>query len=95
MPQLTFAKENGIDVRFGDPDEEVPGKSLVFPADPSQIKARDFDLEHAKKSYIKNCVKNYHMEKATEEDIKYIMEEIRKDRDFVVAELKGHGVEAE
>ena len=95
MPQLTFAKENGIDVRFGDPDEEVPGKSLVVPADPSQIKARDFDLEHAKKSYIKNCVKNYHMEKATEEDIKYIMEEIRKDRDFVVAELKGHGVEAE
>ena len=95
MPQLTFAKENGIDVRFGDPDEEVPGKSLVFPADPSKIKARDFDLEHAKKSYIKNCVKNYHMEKATEEDIKYIMEEIRKDRDFVVAELKGHGVEAE
>ena len=95
MPQLTFAKENGIDVRFGNPDEEVPGKSLVFPADPSQIKVRDFDLEHAKKSYIKNCVKNYHMEKATEEDIKYIMEEIRKDRDFVVAELKGHGVEAE
>ena len=28
-------------------------------------------------------------------EIKYIMEEIRKDRDFVVAELKGHGVEAE
>ena len=87
MPQLTFAKENGIDVRFGNPDEEVPGKS--------QIKARDFDLEHSRKSYIKNCVKNYHMEKATEEDVQYIMDEIRKDRDFVVAELKAHGVEVE
>ena len=95
MPQLTFAKQNGIDVRFGNPDEEVSGESLVFPEDPSEIKARNYDLEHAKKSYIKNCVKNYRMEKATEEDIKYIMEEIRKDRDFVVAELQQHGVVAE
>lgn len=63
MPQLTFAKQNGIDVRFGNPDEEVSGKSLVFPENPSEIKARNYDLEHAKKSYIKNCVKNYHMKK--------------------------------
>ena len=95
MPQLTFAKQNGIDVRFGNPDEEVSGKSLVFPENPSEIKARNYDLEHAKKSYIKNCVKNYHMKKATEEDIKYIMEEIRKDRDFVEAELKEHGIDIE
>lgn len=95
MPQLTFAKQNGIDVRFGNPDEEVSGKSLVFPEKPSEIKARNYDLEHAKKSYIKNCVKNYHMKKATEEDIKYIMEEIRKDRDFVEAELKEHGIDIE
>ena len=32
---------------------------------------------------------------ATEEDIKYIMEEIRKDRDFVEAELKEHGIDIE
>ena len=95
MPQLTFAKQNGIDVRFGNPDEEVSGKYLVFPENPSEIKARNYDLEHAKKSYIKNCVKNYHMKKATEEDIKYIMEEIRKDRDFVEAELKEHGIDIE
>ena len=95
MPQLTFAKQNGIDVRFGNPDEEVSGKSLVFPENPSEIKSRNYDLEHAKKSYIKNCVKNYHMKKATEEDIKYIMEEIRKDRDFVEAELKEHGIDIE
>lgn len=95
MPQMTFAKENNIDVKFGDPDTEVPGKSLVFPEDPSQIKAREFDLEHSKKSYIKNCVNNYHMTKATEEDVQYIMDEIRKDREFVVAELKERGVEVE
>ncbi len=95
MPQMTFAKENGIEIKFGDPDEEVPGQSLVFPADPSQIKAREYDLEKARQSYIKNCVKNYNMTKATEQDVQYIMDEIRKDRDFVVAELKARGVEVE
>ena len=29
MPQMTFARKNGIEIKFGDPDTEVPGKSLV------------------------------------------------------------------
>lgn len=93
MPQLTFAKENGIEVLFGDPDEEVPGKNLIFPADPSYIKARPYDMERARKSYVRNCVKNYKMETAKEDDVKFIMDETKADRNFVVAELKSHGVE--
>lgn len=92
MPQLTFAKQNGIDVSFGNPDDEIPGKSLVFPSDPSMIKAREYNLKKAKSSYINNCVKNYHMTDATEQDIHYIMEEIREDKEFVVEELKKHNI---
>lgn len=92
MPQLTFAKQNGVEVIFGDPDTEIPGKTLVFPENPSMIKAREYDLEKAKKSYIHNCVKNYHMEHATQEDIQYIMDEIRGSREFVVLELEKHHV---
>ena len=92
MPQLTFAKQNGVEVIFGDPDTEIPGKTLVFPENPSMIKAREYDLEKAKKSYIHNCVKNYHMEHATQEDIQYIMDEIRGSREFVVLELEKHRV---
>lgn len=92
MPQLTFAKQNGIDVSFGNPDDEIPGKSLVFPSDPSMIKAREYNLKKAKCSYINNCVKNYHMTDATEQDIHYIMEEIREDKEFVVEELKKHNI---
>ena len=44
MPQLTFAQENGIEVRFGDPDEEVPGQSIVLPSHPSLIKLREYDM---------------------------------------------------
>lgn len=92
MPQLTFAKQNGVEVKFGDPDTEIPGKTLVFPEEPSMIKAREYDLEKAKKSYIYNCVKNYHMKYATKEDIQYIMDEIRENKEFVISELKKHNV---
>lgn len=83
MPQLTFAKANGIYVAFGNPGEEVPGKTLIFPEHPSMIRALDYDLEHAKKSYIRNCVNRYHMVNATEEDIRYIAEETKSSVDFV------------
>lgn len=92
MPQLTFAKQNGVEVCFGDPDTEVHGKSLVFPKDPSMIRAREYDLKKAKYSYVHNCVKNYHMTEATEQDIQYIMDEIRENRDFVINELKKYQV---
>lgn len=92
MPQLTFAKQNGVEVLFGDPDTEVAGKTLVFPENPGMIKAREYDLAKAKKSYVHNCVKNYNMTTATEEDIQYIMDEVSESREFVVSELKAAGV---
>ncbi|MFB0918398.1 MAG: PLP-dependent lyase/thiolase, partial [Clostridiaceae bacterium] len=90
--QLTFAKENGVEIKFGDPDDDKPGESIILPSDPSLIKARDFDLMALKRSYIKNCVKNYKMTKATEEDIAYIMEETNTPREFVTEELEKHNV---
>ena len=37
MPQLSFAKRNGVEVRIGDPEEEVPGKNIVLPDHPSRL----------------------------------------------------------
>lgn len=45
QPQLDFARENGIEVRFGKPGEEVPGVSVILPADPYQFQVRDLDLD--------------------------------------------------
>jgi len=92
LPQLTFASANGVKVLFGEPDTEVPGKTLVFPENPSMIKAREYDLVKAKKSYIHNCVKNYNMTTATDEDIQFIIDEIRESREFVIEELHASGV---
>lgn len=90
--QLTFARENGVEVFFGDPSEDKPGENIILPIDPSYIKAREIDINGLRKSYIKNCVNNYKMVDATPEDVKYIMEETRGTHEFVVAELALHGV---
>lgn len=92
MAQLSFARENGVEVRFGHPDEQVPGKSIVLPSDPSMIKARPYDLNKVRRSYVKNCVKNYQMTEASPEDIQFIMEDSKSDATFVKAELQSHGV---
>lgn len=92
MAQLSFARENGVEVLFGDPDDDLPGKTIVLPENPALIKARKYDLDQARRSYIKNCVKNYGMTEASMEDIRFIMEDSKAEYDFVVEELGKHGV---
>lgn len=90
QPQLSFARQNGIEVRFGNPEEEIPGKSVIIPSHPSLIKARDMDLDRQKRSLIKGNLKKYTLE-PTEEDYQYLAEETCKDISWVretVAELK-------
>ncbi len=82
-PQLTFAKENGIEVIIGDPVDEVPGKNIVLPKDPSYVKLTDLDLSKIRKSYIRNAVKHANAEKATKEDLEYLVKETKTNIEFV------------
>ena len=86
QPQLSFAKQNGIEVVFGKPEEEVPGKTIVLPENPGLIKARDLDLTKLRKSLIKNAIENTG-KTPNEEDIKYLAEETNSDVEFVKAAL--------
>lgn len=79
--QLSFAKENGVKVVFGDPDDEVAGENIVLPDCPSKIKARKHDLDKARKSYIKNCLKI--SDNLSKEDIKFIAEDTKTSVDLV------------
>ena len=90
QPQLSFARENGIEVRLGDPKDEVPGKSVIIPEHPSLIKAKDMDLDRQKRSLIRGNLRKYTMD-PTEEDYKFLAEETKKDVEWVklaVAEIK-------
>lgn len=95
LPQLAFARENGIDIRFGDPDEEVAGESIVFPDHPSKVKVRHYDLDKARKSYIKASAAHVGATKATAGDIEYLMKETMKDEAFVKECLAELGIEVE
>ncbi len=57
QPQLAFARENGIDLRIGDPRGEKPGTVIVLPADPSMISAQDLTLLDLRRSYVKHALR--------------------------------------
>ena len=82
QPQLTFARSNGIEVYFGDPKDQVPGKNIVLPSHPSMIKATDQDLNHMRKSLIRTAVNTYKVT-PTEADIAFLAEETKTDAAFV------------
>ncbi|MDW7678647.1 MAG: 2-amino-4-oxopentanoate thiolase subunit OrtB, partial [Bacillota bacterium] len=53
--QLTFARDNGIDILFGNPDEDIKGKNIILPEHPSLMKAREVDLNKLRSSFIRNA----------------------------------------
>lgn len=82
QPQLSFARENGIEVYFGDPKDEIPGKNIVLPSHPSLIQAKDEDLDRMRRSLIKTAINTYNVE-PTEEDIAFLAEETNTDIEYV------------
>lgn len=79
LPQLSFAKENGIELKFGNPDDEIPGVNIILPDHPSLIKAREFDLAKAKMSYVKNCISGRKLNEISKSDLEFIAGDIKTD----------------
>ncbi|WP_197114783.1 2-amino-4-oxopentanoate thiolase subunit OrtB [Facklamia lactis] len=75
QPQLSFARKNGIDIHFGNPDDEVPGESIILPENPGMIKARDMDLKRVYKSRVKNILSQTE-EDLSDVELEYIAEEL-------------------
>ena len=87
QPQLAFARENGIDVRFGDPDaEDIPGVNVILPKDPSYIRVQDADLDRFRQSLIKKSVEKHaggDVTRLTDADLEFLAVETKTDTDFV------------
>jgi len=81
--QLTFARENGVEVRRGDPRENVPGKAIVIPETPEQIHVEDLDLTRIRRSYIEKAVRSAAGYRPTQEDIIFLAEDSKSSVDFV------------
>lgn len=93
QPQLDFARDNGIEIFFGDPKDDVPGKNIVLPADPGLFRVKDMDLDKLRKSLIKRSVPRAHGNKLTAEDIAFLAADTRSDETFVKSVLDELGVE--
>ena len=85
MSQLSFAKENGIELKFGDPVNETPGKDIIFPKNGSCLKHREIPLEHLRKSYLKK----YSAMNLSMADYQFLAEEIRSSVEEVKKLLGG------
>lgn len=88
LPQLTFAKKNGIEIKVGDPNDEVPGKNIILPDHPSKLTARDADLDKYRRSLIKNALKRTASKEIKEVDVKFLCDETKLEREKVMEILK-------
>lgn len=86
--QLSFARDNGIKIKFGNTSEEVPGKTIILPKNVGEIKAVDLELDNQKSSLIKN-----HCEKIegdiSEKDIEFLACETKSCVEFVKQVIQG------
>ncbi|GAG82630.1 unnamed protein product, partial [marine sediment metagenome] len=77
--QLTFAKKQGIEIYRGDPKENIPGRKIVIPEQPNQIKAKEVNLDRIRKSYLKNTLEknNIKPQDLTKQDLEFLAKETK------------------
>jgi hypothetical protein len=91
LGQLNLAKQMGIDVRRGDPRENQPGKAIVIPEHPSQIKPVEMDLDRIRRSYLRNALDSLpEGETVTETDIAFLVAETKSDETYVREAIESH-----
>ena len=83
QPQLSFARDNGIEILFGNPVDQVPGKNIILPKHPSLLKAIDLDMDKLKVSLIKNAVTSKPVEMISKADLDYLAVETKTDISYV------------
>lgn len=83
--QLSFARQMGIEIKFGDPQTEVPGKNIILPKSSGMIKAVDLDLNAIRKTLIRNFSNDDIT--LTDVDIEYLAAETNATVEFVLKTL--------
>jgi len=77
--QISFAKDQGIDILFGNPLKEIPGKNIIFPKSGKDLNHKPLDLMDLRYSYLKR----YKDIKLTEEDYAYLGLELKTDKNHI------------
>jgi cysteine synthase len=93
QPQLSFARDNGIEIFFGNPTDQVPGVNIILPKTPDLIKAVDLDMTKTRKSVVKNAVNANQIKHVSNQDIQFLVAETKTNRAFIEETLKELGIE--
>jgi cysteine synthase len=84
IAQLNLAKQLGIEVTRGDPRDNNPGVAIVIPEHPSQIAVVDVDLDHVRRSYMRNAIESLPEGAALNDvDLAFLCEETRCNPTYV------------
>lgn len=81
--QLSFARENGIEVRIGDPSGNIPGKAIVIPEKLEQVRGRVQDMDKLRHSYLKNAAKQLPVAEWSAQDYAFLAADIKTDVEYV------------
>jgi len=85
--QLSFARENGIEVRRGDPKDNIPGKTIVLPKRLDQVRGMEQDIDKLRHSYLTNAARVLPAADWSEGDIAFLAADIKKTPDWVKQNL--------
>ncbi|WP_125154368.1 2-amino-4-oxopentanoate thiolase subunit OrtB [Clostridium rectalis] len=95
IPQLNFAKKNGIEIFVGNPMDQIPGKNIILPSHPELVSVKDMDMDHLRNSYIKNSLKKVADNKIQDIDFDFLVDETKLSRKDVMKILKENNIQIE
>ena len=85
--QLSFARANGIEVRRGDPKDDVPGKTIILPGQLSQVHSKREDIDRLRQLYLANAANHHPVVLWSEEDYAFLAADIKKTPSWVKQHL--------
>jgi cysteine synthase len=84
IAQLNLAKQMGIIVQRGDPEDNKPGQRIVIPEHPSQIAVTEVELEQVRRSYLHHAFESLTEGKSLSDvDIDFLAAETRSTKNYV------------
>jgi cysteine synthase len=75
--QLAFAEDNGVEVRTGRRDENVPGRVIAIPDDPAQLSFEEVALDELRRSYLRQALRDVDPAELDETDLRFLADETR------------------
>lgn len=78
LAQLNLARQMGVAIAQGDPQQSRAGKSIIIPQHPSLLSVTEVDLDHVRRSYIRHALESLpEGERLTATDRVFLAEETR------------------